>query len=80
VPLVAVTPTAAAGAEKEATMEVEMDRNLREGQGVVLDANGKLLGVVAVPGGKPIPGGARLLLSIEDYGRYIRAAADWLRR
>lgn len=59
-------------------MEVKMDRDLPKGVGICLDAWGREIARMEVPGrGAQRPEGARtLLLSVEDYGRFLSMAAQ----
>jgi hypothetical protein len=57
----------------ESTMrvQVKMDRDLPEGLGVVLDQSGNEIARIPVPDGKRPPGAHTLVLSVEDYARFM---------
>lgn len=58
------------------TMRLEMDRDLPQGLGVVLDANYIEIARIQVPGGKRPPGAHILVVSIEDFAAILRMLND----
>lgn len=56
-------------------MKIEMNSDLPQGTGIVLDALGQEIARIDVPGGKRPEGAHTLVLSVEDFGQFIRAAS-----